>query len=128
MAAPLPITVDHAVLRRRTDNLKILAENTDGMWVQDNNNLDIGLKCIANDLSSYYLLGYYSSNAKLDGRFHTIKVRVKRPGVDVRARKGYRAATAEEVTAARKAANPATLIGVIADSAPPQIIASASPR
>jgi len=29
---------------------------------------------------------------------------------------------------ARNAANPATLIGVIADSAPPQIIASASPR
>jgi VWFA-related protein len=108
MAAPLPITVDHAVLRRRLDNLKILAENTDGMWVQDNNNLDVGLKRIANDLSSYYLLGYYSSNAKLDGKFHSIKVRVKRPGVDVRARKGYRAATAEEVTAARKAANPAT--------------------
>ncbi len=108
MAAPLPITVDHAVLRRRLDNLKILAENTDGMWVQDNNDLDIGLKRIANDLSSYYLLGYYSSNAKLDGKFHNIKVRVKRPGVDVRARKGYRAATAEEVTAARKAANPTT--------------------
>ena len=108
MAAPLPITVDHAVLRRRLDNLKILAENTDGMWVQDNNDLDVGLKRIANDLSSYYLLGYYSSNAKLDGKFHTIKVRVKRPGVDVRARKGYRAATEEEVTAARKAANAPT--------------------
>src|SRR5712692_7651271 len=32
------------------------------------------------------------------------------------------------VESARKAANPATLIGVMADSAPPQIIASASPR
>jgi VWFA-related protein len=108
MAAPLPITVDHAVLNRRLDNLKMLAENTDGMWVQNNNDLDVGLKRIANDLSSYYLLGYYSSNAKLDGKFHTIKVRVKRPGVDVRARKGYRAATEEEVAAARKAANPPT--------------------
>jgi VWFA-related protein len=108
MAAPLPITVDHAVLNHRLDTLKMLAENTDGMWVQGNNDLDVGLKRIANDLSSYYLLGYYSSNAKLDGKFHTIKVRVKRPGVEVRARKGYRAATAEEVTAARKAANPST--------------------
>src|SRR5206468_991680 len=56
-----------------------------------------------NDLSSYYLLGYYSTNGKLDGKFHTIKVRVKRPGIDVRARKGYRPATESEVAAARKA-------------------------
>ena len=76
------------------------------MAVLNNNDLDIGLKRIANDLSSYYLLGYYSSNAKLDGKFHTIKVRVKRPGVDVRARKGYRSATEEEVAAARTAASP----------------------
>ena len=60
----------------------------------NNNDLDAGLKRISDDLSSYYLLGYYSTNGKLDGRFHNIKVRVKRPGVDVRARKGYRSATA----------------------------------
>ena len=35
-------------------------------------------------------------------------MRVKRPGVDVRARRGYRSATEEEVTAERKAANPPT--------------------
>jgi hypothetical protein len=52
-------------------------------------------------------LGYYSTNAKLDGKFHEITVRVKRPGVAVRARRGYRAATAAEVTAARVAASPA---------------------
>jgi VWFA-related protein len=105
-APPPRITADHAMLRRRTDNLRTLAENTDGMTVQNSNDLDIGLKRIANDLSSYYLLGYLSTNSKLDGKYHTIKVRVKRPGVDVRARRGYRSATEEEVTAARKAANP----------------------
>ena len=71
----------------------------------NNNDLDAGLKRISDDLSSYYLLGYYSSNGKLDGRFHNIKVRVKRPGIDVRARKGYRSATRAEVTAAKAAAS-----------------------
>jgi hypothetical protein len=53
------------------------------------------------DLSSYYLLGYYS-NGKLDGRFHTITVRVKRPGIQVRARRGYLAATIADATAAAR--------------------------
>jgi len=58
-----------------------------------------GLRRIRADLSSYYLLGYYSTG-KLDGRFHQISVRVKRPGVDVRARSGYEAARASDVTTA----------------------------
>jgi len=63
------------------------------------------MKRIADDLTSYYLLGYYSTNSKLDGSFRALKVRVKQPGVEVRARRGYRAATAEEVNAARLAAD-----------------------
>jgi VWFA-related protein len=101
---PPTIVQDHAMLRSRLENLRTLAENTDGMTVQNSNDLDIGLKRIANDLSSYYLLGYLSTNARLDGKYHTIKVRVKRPGIDVRARRGYRSPTEAEVTAARKAA------------------------
>src|SRR6185436_18942239 len=95
------IVADAGMLRRRLDSLHTLADATDGMAVQNNNDLDVGFKRIANDLSSYYLLGYLSSNSKLDGKYHTIKVRVKRPGVDVRARRGYRSATEEEVASAR---------------------------
>src|SRR5262249_33280646 len=58
-----------------------------------------GFRRIVADLSSYYLLGYYSSG-RLDGKFHSISVRVKRPGVQIRARRGYLAATTAAVTAA----------------------------
>ena len=102
--APPPVTVDANLLRGRLDTLRILANNTDGIAVIGNNDLDAGMKRIADDLTSYYLLGYYSTNAKQDGKFHAIKVRVKRPGVEVRARRGYRSATAEEIARSKTAA------------------------
>jgi VWFA-related protein len=95
---------DQASLRRRHDAMHILAANTDGLAVLNTGDLDGGLKRIADDLTSYYLLGYYSTNGKLDGKFRSLRVRVKQPGVQVRARRGYRAANLEEVNAARRAA------------------------
>ena len=103
-AAPPPLEVDRAMLRSRLDSTRMLADNTDGLAVQNTNDLNKGLRRISDDLSAYYLLGYYTTNTKLDGRFRNITVRVKRPGVSVRARKGYRAATEEEVRTARAAA------------------------
>jgi VWFA-related protein len=101
---PPTLTVDRANLNNRIDSLRTLAENTDGIASVGNNDLDRGLKRIADDLSSYYLLGYYSTNTKLDGQFRKISVKVNQPGVEIRARRGYRAATAEEVSASRAAA------------------------
>jgi VWFA-related protein len=94
-----PLAVDAARLRGRLDSLRTLAENTDGLAIVDSNNLAAGMRRVVADLSSYYLLGYYS-NTKLDGKYHAITVRVKRPGVQVRARRGYMAATPEAITAA----------------------------
>ena len=48
-----------------------------------------GMKQIIRDSSAYYLVGYNSTQAPTDGKFHEIKVRVKRPGVQVSARQGY---------------------------------------
>jgi VWFA-related protein len=103
----VPPHIDHAILKRQLVNLETLAENTDGLAIVDSNNLERGLRRISDDLTSYYLLGYYSTSTKLDGGFRQIKVRVKRPGVSVRARRGYQAPTAEEVAAATAASLPA---------------------
>jgi VWFA-related protein len=101
--APPPLDVDYRMLRARHEAMEVLALNTDGMVARTSNDLDRSMQKIGDDLTSYYLLGYYSTNGKPDGKFHGIKVRVKRPGVDVRARRGYRAASAEDVARAKKA-------------------------
>lgn len=100
-------TQDMGLLSRRIDSLRTLAENTDGLAVVNTNDLTPGLTRIAADLSSYYLLGYYSTNSALDGKFRKLTVRVKRPGVQVRTRSGYRALTKDDaarLTAANSAA------------------------
>lgn len=93
--APPPVSVDQAILRNKLDQLRELAQRTDGIAALNSNDLDAQLKRIADDVSSYYLLGYDSTNPKLDGKFRTINVRVTRPGLQVRFRRGYRAATME---------------------------------
>ena len=99
----LPPSTDQRMLGQRIETLQTLAVNTDGIAVVNRNDIERGLERVVADLSSYYLMSYYSSNGTLDGKYREISVRVKRPGVEVRARKGYRAATAEEMTSAAAA-------------------------
>jgi len=44
---------------------------------------------ILEELREQYVLGYYPSNRKDDGRWHRIQVKVKRAGTDVRTHRGY---------------------------------------
>jgi VWFA-related protein len=98
-ANPLPGPVeDQRQLESRLETLRTLASATDGTMTLSND-LNATMKKIAEDLSEYYLLGYNSTNAKLDGKFRRLTVRVKRPGVQVRARRGYLAPTEAEVKA-----------------------------
>jgi len=39
------------------------------------------LERMVQDAGAYYLMGYYSTNTRLDGRFRRLTVRVKRPNV-----------------------------------------------
>jgi len=92
--------VDSKYLNATMDTLRVLSDNTDGRAIVNRNDLDVGMKQITRDSSAYYLIGYSSSQAPSDGKFHEIKVRVKRPGAQVRARKGYWALTPTEVAKA----------------------------
>ena len=99
LAPAPPPGVDRARLTARVESLRTLAADTDGLAIVQTNDLERGFQRIIADLSSYYLLGYYS-NRRMDGRFHAIRVRVKRPGVQIRARSGYLAPGTAEVAAA----------------------------
>ena len=100
------ITQDAKALRTTQDTLHVLAANTDGRAIVNRNDLAAGMKQIIRDSSGYYLLGYNSTAAPTDGKFHAIKVNVKRRGVDVRARKGYWAYTLDDVARANAPKKP----------------------
>lgn len=95
----LPFSVDNAWLRRRHDDLRMMAEQTDGRAVLDTNNIAGAMQRLFVDVGSYYLASYYSSNPKLDGRFRRLRVEVKRENVEIRARPGYLAPTEAEARA-----------------------------
>lgn len=66
-----------------------LADETGGILIRNTNDLTGGFKRIDQDMRNYYMLSYVPKDDRLDGKFRTIAVKVKRPGVDVSARKGY---------------------------------------
>jgi VWFA-related protein len=68
-----------------------LAEDTGGFLVEQSNDLTSAFKRIDEDNQFHYLLTYSPKNAAFDGKFRAIQVKVHRPGVQVFARKGYRA-------------------------------------
>jgi VWFA-related protein len=94
------VRVDAASLRMLQSSLRSLADETDGRAIVDQNDLAKGLRQLMQDSSTYYLLGYNSAEAPQDGKFHEIKVRVNRKGLQVRHRRGYWALTPEEMTRA----------------------------
>jgi VWFA-related protein len=122
--APPGRTVMSEQLSRVTDRvqgLREIAENTDGIAVVDTNDTATGFARIVDDVSSYYLIGYRSTDDRRDTRFRRIEVRTSVPGLHVRARRGYVAARPESVnvggagapTAGAAAAVPAEVEGAL---------------
>ncbi len=71
------------------DSLRVLADETGGFAVLNSNDFASAFGRIQQDNSSYYVLGYAPTNDRRDGRLRQIDVKVNRPGVVVRFRKGY---------------------------------------
>jgi VWFA-related protein len=83
-------------LRLEQDSLRVVANETGGFAVLNQNDFRTGFARILEDNSSYYVLGYYPTNDKRDGRFRNVQVRVLKPGLRVRTRRGYVAPIAEK--------------------------------
>lgn len=90
-------------------SLRTLSGETGGFASLNSNDFSAAFDGIVRDNSTYYLLGYYPTNTSRDGRLRTIEVRVGRPGVQVRARRGYvapRGAPERELTDAVPGTSP----------------------
>lgn len=71
------------------DGPSILAAGTGGFVVRNLDDMARAFNMVARDTSTYYVIGYAPANTKMDGKFRRIEVKSTRPGVKVRARKGY---------------------------------------
>ncbi|MGH9201306.1 MAG: VWA domain-containing protein, partial [Vicinamibacterales bacterium] len=77
-------------VRLAQDSLRVLSDETGGFAVVNRNDFNTAFQRIVDDNSSYYILGYYATNERRDGRYRKIEVRLNnKPGLTVRARKGY---------------------------------------
>jgi VWFA-related protein len=76
-------------LRLSQDSLRQLADESGGFAAVNSNDFKNAFERVVRDNSSYYLLAYYPPTSKRDGKFHRIEVKVNRPGLKVRSRRGY---------------------------------------
>lgn len=75
--------------RENFDTMIELAERTGGRAFYNSNDIEYSVREAVDDSRDSYVLDYYPADTQWDGTFHTIKVEVNRPGVDLRFRKGY---------------------------------------
>jgi VWFA-related protein len=67
-------------VRKSQDSLRVIAEETGGVAVVNQNDFGKALKRIDAETSDYYVLGYYSKNPDMTKRRRSIEVRIVRPG------------------------------------------------
>jgi VWFA-related protein len=84
------VSQQFAQLQAQQETLTTLAADTGGTAFTDSNDFGEAFAKVTKDLSSYYILGFASTNPAKDGRFRRITVRLKsKNDVKVDARDGY---------------------------------------
>jgi VWFA-related protein len=71
------------------DTMSELAERTGGRASYNGNDLSNAIRRAMEDAKVTYTLGYYPANENPDGKFREVKIKIDRPGVNLRYRKGY---------------------------------------
>lgn len=96
-------------VNRLPDTLIDLAADTSGFLVPGGGDVRAGLERVVSDAGPHYLLGYYTTNSKRDGKVRSIKVRLKKNGAVIQARRFYRGPTKDDVAglAASRSSGPA---------------------
>jgi VWFA-related protein len=79
------------------DTMREFAQQTGGRAFYNNNDLTAGMRQALKDARQSYLLTYIPNDFRADGSFHKIRVRVLRPGIKLRYRPGYYAASPSKV-------------------------------
>jgi hypothetical protein len=72
--------------------MEIMAEHTGARAIVNTDELGDEIDRMMAEASSYYLVGYQTSNGQPDGKFRRLDVKVSRPGLTVRTRSGFYAA------------------------------------
>jgi VWFA-related protein len=91
---PLTMALERVEDTIRLDSrtgLARLAEQTGGFLIEGSNDLSSAFRRIDEDNQFHYLLSYSPRNSSVDGKYRAIQIKVQRSGVEVFARKGYRA-------------------------------------
>ena len=73
----------------QADGTNSLAIDTGGFAIRNENNFGRALDDIQRDAGTYYVVGYTPLRETFDGKYRAISVKVTRPDVKVRARRGY---------------------------------------
>jgi len=76
-------------VRKTQDSLRVLAEETGGIAVVNQNDFTKALKRIDAETSDYYVLGYYSTNPDPLKRTRKVEVKVTKPNLNVISRTSY---------------------------------------
>jgi VWFA-related protein len=76
--------------QRSQDTLYSLAKDTGGKALFDNNDLSVGIVQAAEAVSSYYIIGFYTTHPERDGRFHRVRISLTGSlSADLTYRQGY---------------------------------------